>query len=99
MVRHIVLWNLKETLSESERRTAAARIKTALEALPEEIPGIVSLTVHADMVGGNRDLALDSVFESEEALRAYVDHPAHVRVATEIVRPATQDRASADYHV
>jgi len=40
---------------------------------------------------------LDSTLESEEALKGYAVHPAHVKVANEKVRPFTQTRLCLDY--
>ena len=41
MVRHIILWNIKEELTGGEREEAKAAIKRELEALKGIIPGIV----------------------------------------------------------
>ena len=40
---------------------------------------------------------LDSLFESEQALKEYTSHPAHVEVATTKVRPFVKVRSSFDY--
>lgn len=98
MVRHIVMWNFAEGLADEEKCARAEAIKRELEALPELIDGIVELSVIIDpMPTGNRDIVLNSLFESEEAFRTYVDHPEHKRVGAEFVRPYTQNRAAADF--
>ena len=42
---------------------------------------------------------LDSLFESEEALKNYSSNPLHVEVATTKVRPFMKIRSSFDYEV
>lgn len=97
MIHHIVLWNLKEELSETEKREAALRIKKELETVKDEVDGVVSLKVVIDgLSSGNRDIALISVFESEEALKAYQVSPAHVNAAG-YVGTVTTNRTCFDY--
>jgi hypothetical protein len=40
---------------------------------------------------------LDSLLESEEALKAYQTHPDHVAAANNFVRPFTEVRMCMDY--
>jgi len=97
MVRHIVLWNYADGFSPEENLQNAQKIKTLLEELPSMIDGIVELKVQINtMPSSNRDIMLDSTFESEEALAAYIIHPEHKRVG-EFVRSVTKDRACVDY--
>ena len=42
---------------------------------------------------------LDSTLESEEALKAYAVHPAHVAVANGKVRPYTAERTCIDFEL
>lgn len=97
MVHHIVLWNLDEKLSEAEKKEAAARIKKELEAVKEEVSGVVSLRVVTDgLASSNKEIGLISVFESEEALKAYQVHPAHVAAGT-FIKSVTSGRSCLDY--
>lgn len=97
MVHHIVLWNLRGELSNTEKREAALRIKKELEAVKEQVDGVVSLKVVIDgLSSGNRDIALISVFETEEALKAYQVHPAHANAAG-FVGTVTANRTCFDY--
>ena len=98
MIRHIVAWNYKDGFTESENRENALKIKSDLEALIKCIDGIVELKVHINMLpSSNRDIVLDSLFQSEEALAAYQAHPEHKRVGA-FVGAVTQNRACVDYH-
>lgn len=97
MVHHIVLWNLKEDLSEQEKKEAAFEIKRRLEAVADTVEGAVSLeVVIGAMESSNKDIALISRFETEEALKAYQVSPAHVE-AGGYIRTVTSGRSCFDY--
>lgn len=98
MVKHIILWTLKE-MSENEKVKVKAEIKTSLEGLIGKIPGLLEIKVITDgrLETSNADLMLDSSFESFEALKAYAVHPDHVKVADEKVRPFTASRSCLDF--
>ncbi|MCL1963665.1 MAG: Dabb family protein [Firmicutes bacterium] len=97
MVRHIVAWNYKDGFTEADNQKNAEKIKSALEALPKCIDGIVELKVCvATLPSGNRDVVLTSLFESEEALAAYQAHPEHQKVSA-FVGAVMQNRACIDY--
>ena len=91
MVKHIILWTLKSELSESEKENVKLGIKEGLEALAGKVPGLLEVKVHIDgrLASSNADVMLDCTLESEEALKAYAVHPAHVEVADTKVRPYT----------
>lgn len=96
MVRHIILWKLKEDLSEKEKVINA--MKEHLEALVGKVPGLSSLSIISNgLVSSNADVMLDSVLESEEALKGYQVHPEHVKAADTYVRPFTEVRLCMDY--
>lgn len=100
MVKHIILWTLKDTLSEEEKRNVKVGIKEGLEGLAGRIPGMLQIRVQTEKLeSSNADLMLDSSFESEEALKGYAVHPAHVKVADEKVRPYTAVRSCLDFEV
>ena len=101
MVKHIILWTLKSELSESEKESVKAGIKEGLEALVGKVPGLLEVTVHIDgrLASSNADVMLDCTLESEEALKAYAVHPAHVEVANTRVRPYTAVRSCLDFEL
>lgn len=101
MVKHIILWTLKSELSESEKESVKAGIKEGLEALVGKVSGLVDVTVHIDgrLASSNADVMLDCTLESEEALKAYAVHPAHVEVANTRVRPYTAVRSCLDFEL
>ena len=98
MVRHIIVWTLKDEFTESQKIDVKAGIKEGLEGLKGQIPGLVDIKVITEgLDSSNADLMLDSVFESVEALKVYSVHPAHVAVATGKVRPNVKIRSCFDY--
>ncbi|MBQ1258825.1 MAG: Dabb family protein [Clostridia bacterium] len=97
MVKHIILWKLKET-----DPTAAAKIKAdakrELEALNGKIDGLLSIKVVTDaLASSNADMMLDSCFESAEALAGYQIHPLHKAAANGYVRPFVEVRLCLDF--
>ena len=100
MVKHIILWTLKE-MSDSEKESVKAGIKEGLEGLKGKIPGLVDIKVNTNgrLSSSTADLMLDSTFESAEALKGYSKHPAHVAVADSKVRPYTANRSCLDFEI
>ena len=70
MVKHIILWKLKEEFSEEEKKQIKAGIKEGLEGLAGQIPGMTEIKVRIDCLPSSTvDVMLDSTFESAEALK------------------------------
>ncbi len=100
MVKHVILWQLKDELSAEEKKEVKKGIKEGLEALAGKIPGLLDIHVQIEgLASSNADVMLDSSFENEEALKGYAVHPEHVAVADGKVRPYTKTRACLDYEV
>lgn len=98
MVKHVILWKLKDELE--NKSEVKAGIKAGLEGLLGIVPGLVGIEVRTEGLGSsNADVMLDSSFESAEALAGYAVHPAHVEVANTKVRPFTQTRLCLDFEV
>ena len=97
MVKHIILWKLKE-----EHNTVSVKenIKKGLESLKGEISGLLEIDVQINsLASSNADVMLYSVFENEKALKGYAVHPKHVFVADTYVRPFTETRTCLDFEV
>lgn len=100
MVKHIILWTLKEELSAEEKAAVKAGIKSGLEGLAGRIPGLLEIKVYTEgLPSSNVDLMLDSAFVDEAALKGYAVHPEHVAVADGKVRPYTAVRNCMDFEV
>lgn len=100
MVKHVIIWTLKDELSDEEKQTAKKNIKEGLEGLSGKIPGLVDIKVIIEgLPSSNTDLMLDSTFEDFDSLKGYAVHPAHVEVAQNIVRPNSKIRSCFDFEV
>lgn len=100
MVKHVILWKLKEELSDSEKIHIKANMKAELEGLKGKVPGLVDIVVQTEpLSSSNAEVMLDSTMEDENALKGYAVHPEHVRVADTYVRPYTQVRMCMDYSI
>ena len=94
MVRHVILWQLKEEYNDEEKREIKAGIKEGLEGLVGKVPGLVEVHVHTEgLASSNADLMLDAVLENEEALKGYV------AIANSKVRPYTMSRTCLDFEI
>ncbi len=98
MVKHIILWTLKDEYSPEEKAAIKAGIKEGLEGLAGKIPGMTDIRVNINgLPSSTADLMLDSTFVDEASLKAYSTHPAHVAVADSKVRPYTKVRSCLDF--
>lgn len=98
MVKHVILWQLKEELTAEEKVNIKQDIKAGLEGLAGRIPGLISIKVNIEpLASSNCDLMLDSSFENEASLKGYAVHPEHVAVANGKVRPYTCSRVCMDF--
>ena len=100
MVKHIILWQLKDELSDAEKAVVKAEAKAGLESLAGKIPGLVDIRVNINALpSSNADMMLDTTFETAEALKGYSTHPEHVAVANSKVRPCNKNRVCLDFEV
>lgn len=100
MVKHVILWTLKEEYSAEQKEQIKKGIKEGLEGLQGKIEGLLEIQVNiAPLASSNCDLMLDSAFADEASLKGYAVHPAHVEVANTKVRPFTASRMCMDYEV
>ncbi|MBR5786214.1 MAG: Dabb family protein [Clostridia bacterium] len=100
MIKHVILWTLKNEYSEEEKAQIKLGIKQNLEGLLGKIPGLSEIKVNIDgLSSSNADLMLDSTFENVEALKNYAVHPEHVHVADTYVRPFTATRSCLDFEI
>ena len=96
MVKHIILWQLKDDIA--DRTAVKAGIKAGLEGLRGRIPGLIDIRVRIEgLASSNADVMLDSTFADEASLQGYAVHPEHVKVADTKVRPFTRTRLCLDF--
>ncbi len=98
MLKHIVMFKLKERAEGSDRPTNIKALQEKLEALPAQIKEIKFFEVGINSIetGVAYDMVLVSEFESKEALFSYQKHPEHVLVAN-FVGKVCESRIVVDY--
>lgn len=94
MVKHIVMWKLKE----DNKLENAQKIKKSLEALNGAVEVIKNLEVGVNYNSSQAayDVVLVSEFENDEALSIYQTHPKHIAIG-EFVKSVSIDRKVVDY--
>ncbi|MBT3241594.1 MAG: Dabb family protein [Bacteroidetes bacterium] len=99
MIRHIVLFKLREFSSEEERNQALEDVLLNFRSLKGEIPQIREYQVQANIVEGiaSCDVIINSCFDSLADLKAYQTHPAH-QYAVEQNKQWSESKVVADYY-
>ena len=98
MVHHIVMWNFKAEIEESQKDAIKKAMKENLKGLVGKVPGLLTVEfVENPISSSTHDIALVTTLEKAEDIAIYAKHPEHVRVADTYVRPYVQDRACLDY--
>ncbi|MBN1926902.1 MAG: Dabb family protein [Prolixibacteraceae bacterium] len=100
MIKHIVLFKLKEYSSEKEKKIILKKMEEKLMALKETITELKYIEVgpHIDINSQSYDLCLITHFDSVEALDIYRVHPDHKKVVSYIM-DVTVSRAAVDFEV
>lgn len=100
MIKHIVIWKLKEQAHGNPKAVNAMLMKEKLEALTGKIPAINRLEVGIDFSNTtySADVVLYSEFSTKEALQNYREHPEHQALAA-FNREASLERTVVDYEV
>ena len=97
VLRHVVLFTWSDDADEERREQTLA----ALRRLPEEVGGMTSFAVGPDagLREGNAHTALVADFPDVEAWRRYADHPVHLQVIADHVKPILAARSAVQYEV
>lgn len=98
MLKHIVMFKLKEAALGADKAENLQRVRWQLVALKDKIAEIKSFEVGVNVTnsGAAYDLALLSEFDSQTALLSYQSHPEHLKVA-EFVQEVCESRIVVDY--
>ncbi len=97
MIKHIVLFKLKEFDAESQKVQVMKQIKTGLESLKDKIDVIRKINVEFNANSSEEyDLALVVEFDNLKDLETYATHPEHVKVSQFVVENRVK-RACVDY--
>ena len=100
MIRHVVLWSLKDEALGMGKAALKAELQKRLEALVGRVPSIVTFEAGPNVVPGDTaaDLCLVSTFVDLAGLQAYIDHPAHQEVVA-FLKQVVAERRAADFEV
>lgn len=93
MIKHIVMWRLKDT-------NDAGRFKAGLDSCRELVPGMLAFEVAIRTAGldANCDVVLYSVFQDSAALAADQNHPHHQYVSSGL-GALRESRSVLDYEI
>lgn len=100
MVKHIVMWKLKDEALGKNKKENALLIKEKLEGLKGQIPEILEIEVGIDFLESEQsyDVVLVSTFSNKDALDRYQKHPKHIEVGS-FVGEVRLSRTVVDYEV
>ncbi|MEG0372206.1 MAG: Dabb family protein [Clostridium sp.] len=100
MIRHIVMWKLKDNLASSSKIENALKLKNQLLNLKHDIKEIKEISVNIDSsnIRDNYDVILSVDFDSFDDLNTYQNHPKHIEVA-KFVAEIRESRVCVDYKI
>lgn len=100
MIKHIVMWKLKDHAEGVDKLANLTRMKTLLESCRNIVPGIVKLEVGLanSNLEATYDIVLYSEFTDKGALDAYQEHPTHQAIKP-FIAAIRLERQCMDYEV
>jgi heme-degrading monooxygenase HmoA len=100
MIKHIVMWKLKEQAEGADRAANALEMKRRLDACATIVPGIIAfeVTLAQPDLEATYDVVLYSEFADRAALAAYIAHPVHQAVVP-FIGAIREGRQCMDYEV
>ncbi len=98
MIKHIVMWRLKDYANGASKEENAKKLKSSLESIKDEINEIKHIEVGIDINRSDAafDVVLYSEFDSVEDLQAYQNHPEHMKIVG-FANEIRSERAVVDY--
>jgi hypothetical protein len=100
VLRHIVMWKLKDTPDGASRADNIQKLKSKLETCRSIVKGQGHFEVGTAQPGYEctYDVVLVSDFDDQAALQEYLDHPKHLALK-EFVATVREARQCVDYEV
>ncbi len=97
MVKHLVLFKLKDEVPAAQKEAVMLAFKQAIEALRAKISVIRKIEVGLNMNPGEVwNIALYSEFDTLDDVKFYAAHPDHV-AAGKLLAEVKESRACVDY--
>jgi quinol monooxygenase YgiN len=100
MIKHIVMWKLKDEAEGADRAANAREMKRRLDGCANIVPGMLTFEVVLAQPGleATYDVVLYSEFADRAALQAYIDHPTHKAVVP-FIGAIREGRQCMDYEI
>jgi hypothetical protein len=103
VIKHIVMWRLKDSANGKTRAENAQLLKQMLEALNGKIPGLRRIELGINLPDSHSgaddaDVILYSEFDDLAALEAYYPHPEHAKLKP-FVQSIRAERRVINYEV
>lgn len=100
MIKHIVMWKLKDHAEGADKATNALKIKTLLDDCANLVPGLLKLEVAIAQPGleASYDAVLYTEFTDKAALDAYQQHPQH-QALIPFIGAVREARQCMDYEI
>lgn len=98
MIKHVVMWKLKESAEGNDKGQNKVAIKEKLLALKQKIKQIDSMEVgfNLNQTDAAYDVLLISTHKNKDALAEYAAHPDHQEVAG-FIGKIVEDRKVVDF--
>ncbi len=100
MIKHIVMWKLKDFAEGADRATNAVKMKQKLDACAHLSAGTLKFEVALAQPGleATYDVILYSEFANKEALAEYAAHPTHKAIIP-FIGAVRDQRQCMDYEI
>ena len=100
MIKHIVVWKLKEFAEGANKNQNAKKVKELLEGMRGKIPGLrhIEVGINFTLEDGCADVVLYSELDSRDALAVYQNHPVHAAVK-DFIKNVRSERQVIDYEI
>jgi len=100
MIKHIVMWKLKDHAEGADRASNAAKLKALLETCDNLVPGMHKLeaAIASPALEATYDVILYTEFADRAALDAYQEHPVHQAIKP-FIGAVRSERQCMDYEV
>lgn len=97
MIRHVVLLSWTPEASDAQKQ----QVSTELAALPGIVPGVRDYKFGPDarISEGSGDFAIVADFDDVADYAVYRDHPHHLKVLAEVVRPIIAQRSAVQFEI
>lgn len=100
MIKHIVMWKIKDNVDGKSKEENAINVKKKMEELRDKINEIITLEIGINIADDPmaHDIILYSEFNNVEDLNMYQNHPEHLKVV-QYAKQFLESRIVVDYEI